>query len=163
MNIEILPISAQFDAQICTIIKTVGAEYGAVGEGFGPSDAEVLAMSQHYTKEQCSLYLVAFIDGEIVGGCGVAPFNGSQQVCELKKLFLLPKSRGKGIGKTLSTQCLTFAQQQGFQQCYLDTLNTMQSAISLYQKLGFEHLSAPLAGTEHNGCDVWMLMSLNDI
>jgi putative acetyltransferase len=36
----------------------------------------------------------------------------------------------------------------------------MTSAISLYEKLGFKHLAKPLAGTIHNGCDVWMLSEL---
>ncbi len=45
MQPHILPISAEYDQTICDIIKKVGAEFGAIGEGFGPSDAEVLAMS----------------------------------------------------------------------------------------------------------------------
>ena len=160
MPIAISLIQPSQDNEICTIIKAVGAEFGAIGEGFGPSDLEVLAMSKHYTEEKQSLYLVAMHHGKVVGGCGVAPFNGSSQICELKKLFLLPEGRGLGLGKKLSEQCLNFAKRQGFQQCYLDTLASMQSAVALYSKLGFEHLSAPMAGTEHNGCDVWMLKML---
>lgn len=47
----IQPIEAQHDADMCQIIQQVGAQYGAVGEGFGPADAEVLCMSQHYLAE----------------------------------------------------------------------------------------------------------------
>ncbi|CSB72218.1 acetyltransferase [Vibrio cholerae] len=82
-------------------------------------------------------------------------------MCELKKLFLLPTSRGHGVGRALSEHCLNFAKQQGYTKCYLDTLSSMTQAIKLYQQLGFEHLTQPMAGTEHNGCDVWMLKSLN--
>ncbi|NVD06449.1 GNAT family N-acetyltransferase [Vibrio sp. JPW-9-11-11] len=160
MTLSIEPIQPQQDPAICAIIKAVGAEFGAVGDGFGPSDPEVLAMSQHYRPEDKSLYLVALLDGKIVGGCGIAPFAQSQQTCELKKLFLLPESRGLGVGQQLTQQCLTFARQQGYQQCYLDTLTSMTSAIQLYQKLGFTHLEQPLEGTEHSRCDVWMLKTL---
>ncbi|EGU38781.1 GNAT family N-acetyltransferase [Vibrio scophthalmi] len=160
MTVNIAPITAKQDDEICQIIKQVGAEFGAVGEGFGPADAEVLAMSRHYTLEKRSFYLVATVNGHVVGGCGLAPFNDSDQICELKKLFLLPQGRGLGLGKQLSEQCLKFAKQQGFTQCYLDTLSSMHSAIALYEKLGFEHLTQPVQGTEHGGCDVWMLKTL---
>ena len=160
MKLEITPIKPEFDATICQIIKNVGAEFGAVGEGFGPSDAEVLNMSVHYTRESRSLYLVALLDGEVVGGCGIAPFLNNQKICELKKLFLLPQSRGLGLGKKLCLACLKFAEEMGFETCYLDTLSNMSSAVRLYESLGFEHLTAPMEGTEHNGCDVWMLKAL---
>ena len=156
----IKPIETGDDLRLCDIIKQVGAEYGAIGEGCGPSDNEVLAMSMHYTEVNHSRYLVAKIKGEIVGGCGIAPFNQSHEYCELKKLFLLPDSRGLGIGRQLAEACLAYAQSQGFTYCYLDTLSNMVQAISLYERLDFVYLDKPLFGTEHNGCDIWMLKSL---
>lgn len=86
--------------------KKVGEEFGAIGEGFGPSDAEVGEMSAHYGDQNGSLYLVVRLDGRIVGGCGIAPFNGSHQTCELRKLFLLKEARSLGIGKDLLVRCL---------------------------------------------------------
>jgi putative acetyltransferase len=160
MKVDVIPVTSEYDAALCDVIKHVGAEFGAVGEGFGPSDAEVLAMSRFYHNEASSLYLVALADGKLVGGCGVAPFNSSETICELKKLFLLPEARGLGLGKTLSIKCLDYAKTKGFTECYLDTLTNMQSAVHLYERLGFTHLTAPMAGTEHNGCDVWMLKQL---
>ncbi|MGL5530077.1 GNAT family N-acetyltransferase [Plesiomonas shigelloides] len=161
MNISIQKITPHDDAVICHIIKTVGAEFGAIGDGFGPSDAEVLHMSEHYCASMRSQYWVARIDGVVVGGCGIAPFNHSTDTCELRKLFLLPEGRGCGLGRQLVQQCLSFAQTQGFTQCYLDTLKSMHAAISLYESLGFEHLAQPLTGTPHCGCDVWMLKKIN--
>lgn len=66
-NLRIVPIAAEHDTNICQIIKQVGKEYGAVGEGFGPSDAEVDNMSQHYHEQNRSLYLVALLDDKVVG------------------------------------------------------------------------------------------------
>ncbi|QEY59475.1 GNAT family N-acetyltransferase [Pseudomonas sp. C27(2019)] len=160
MMYQIIPIQARHDADICRIIQQVGAQYGAVGEGFGPADAEVRCMSQHYLTENRSQYLVALLAGQVVGGAGIAPFVHYTEICELKKLFLLPSSQGLGIGKALTQACLTFAIEQGYQQCYLDTLSSMQTAIALYEQLGFKHLKQPLAGTVHSGCDVWMLKAL---
>ena len=47
MNYTIEDISPEYDDVICQIIKKIGAEHGAIGNGFGPSDNEVLNMSQH--------------------------------------------------------------------------------------------------------------------
>lgn len=157
MSFKIVRIRSEFDLAICTIIKETGAEFGAIGEGFGPSDLEVSQMSQHYQLATKSLYLVALIDNKVVGGCGIAPFETSSVTCELRKLFLQPASRGLGIGKALTQQCLDFAKSQGFERCYLDTCSNMDVAIKLYQNIGFDHLAEPLAGTVHNGCDIWML------
>jgi putative acetyltransferase len=160
MDINVISITADFDMELCKIIKQVGAEFGAVGEGFGPSDAEVLNMSRFYHDGVSSLYLIALVDGELVGGCGIAPFNNSNTICELKKLFLLPEGRKLGLGEKLSTLCLEYAKTKGFTECYLDTLSSMQSAVRLYERLGFTHLEMPLTGTLHGGCDVWMLKQL---
>ncbi|MCD9555988.1 GNAT family N-acetyltransferase [Photobacterium carnosum] len=160
MDIKVIPITANFDIELCKIIKQVGAEFGAVGEGFGPSDAEVLNMSRFYHDGVSSLYLIALVDGKLVGGCGIAPFNSSKTTCELKKLFLLPDGRQLGLGKKLSLQCLEYAKDKGFEECYLDTLASMHSAVSLYERLGFTHLEKPLTGTQHGGCDIWMLKKL---
>lgn len=156
----IKPIIPSDDPVVCEIIRRVGIEYGAVGEGFGPSDPEVTCMSKHYQISNNSQYLVAQLNNIVVGGCGIAPFNNSPTTCELKKLFLLPESRGLALGQQLVTQSLNFAKAQGFKTCYLDTLSNMTAAIALYEKLGFVHRDAPLAGTQHNACDVWMIATL---
>jgi len=160
VNFEIQEISPDYDNRIGEIIKQVGREYGAIGEGFGPADAEVAAMSQHYRAELASLYLVAIVDGVVVGGGGVAGFNNSEETCELRKLFLVPNGRGLGLGRLITEQCLEFAKSHGYKRCYLDTLKNMTAAIGLYENLGFQHLDQPLDGTIHNGCDVWMLKEL---
>lgn len=160
MSYEIHEIKLQHDSKVCEIIRKVGEEYGAIGEGFGPSDPEVNSMSQNYNDESSSKYLVATINEIIVGGSGVASFNGSNEICELRKLFLLPESRGLGLGKKLTEDCLAYAKSKGYKKCYLDTLKSMTSAISLYENIGFQHLDKPLDGTIHSGCDVWMLKEL---
>ncbi len=160
MNYTLRPIRTEDDEQICRIIKSVGAEFGAIGEGFGPSDPEVRCMSRHYTPAANKLYLVASINNTLIGGGGLSSFHGSKKVCELKKVFILPDGRGLGIGKKLTLQCLEYARSQGYAQCYLDTLFSMNAAIKLYESLGFRHLETSLEETIHGACDVWMIKDL---
>ena len=157
---QISPITSEQDAAICHIIKSVGAEFGAVGEGYGPGDDEVQAMSQHYHDENRARYFVVTLDGVVAGGCGIASFSADGHVCELRKLFLLPEFRGLGIGKALTMASLGYARSKGYRQCYLDTLSGMTSAIALYESLGFRRLDQPPSETIHNACDVWMLKDL---
>jgi len=162
MHFEIRNIKPEDDKHICHIIKTVGAEFGAIGDGFGPSDEEVECMSQYYKEADNALYLVAVKDNQLIGGGGIAAFHKSTTICELRKLFLLPESRGLGIGKKLTKLCLEYAQSRQYQQCYLDTLSNMKPAITLYKRFGFRHLQEPLNETIHSGCDVWMLKELRE-
>ncbi|WP_428241122.1 GNAT family N-acetyltransferase [Gynuella sp.] len=157
---SINPISTTDDAAIAAIIRQVGQEFGAIGEGYGPSDDEVSAMSLHYQDQYHSRYFVARQEKTIIGGGGIAALNNSTDICELKKLFILPQGRGLGLGRAIVEHCLDYARQAGYRRCYLDTLTNMTAAIALYQKMGFERLDSPLAESLHNGCDVWMLKDL---
>jgi putative acetyltransferase len=158
---QIALIKPTDDAAVCQVIKAAGVEFDVLSEGFGPFDAEVQCLSQHYFDDNNSCYLVGTVVGEIAGGGGIAPFNGSAEVCELRKLFLSPHHRGLGLGEALTLQLLGYAKSQGFKQCYLDSKGNMTAAIGLYQKLGFTHLDKPLDGTIHGACDVWMIKNLN--
>ncbi|RLV59706.1 GNAT family N-acetyltransferase [Parashewanella curva] len=160
MEYIIRAITAEDDLTVKSIIHAVGAEFGAIGEGFGPSDDEVYAMSSHYKTEYQSQYFVAELNGKVIGGSGIASFHHSNETCELKKLFILPDARGLGVGKGLTKACLNFAKEQGFRECYLDTLSNMESAIALYKKMGFVQLEQPHIDSTHNGCDIWMLKQL---
>jgi len=161
ISYTIIPIKSEHDLRISQIIQAGGREFGAIGDGFGPSDSEVTAMSHHYPLNTRSGYFVALTTNEeLLGGAGIAPLGTYSDICELKKLYLLPEARGYGIGEALTRHCLTFAQQLHYRHTYLDTLSTMNAAIQLYKKLGFQQLSAPLEGATHSQCDIWMMKTL---
>lgn len=165
---KIRTIQASDDEQVGILIRSVGKEFGAVGQGFGPSDSEVEAMSLHYAEPKHLFLVITLPSGgpdsdETVVGCGgIAPLDPEKGICELKKLFLHPDHRGSGLGKALTQKCLTFANAVGYQHCYLDTLSSMKRAISIYEKFGFEHLDAPIDLSVHSGCDVWMIKALGN-
>lgn len=159
MQYTLLEIQPEHDSAICEIIQSVGAEFGTIGEGFGPSDPEVQAMSQHYGGNG-SGYFVALANDKVVGGGGFSGFDSASNTCELRKLFLHPEARGAGIGRALTLHCLEQAKQAGYKRCYLDTAKNMTTAQTLYKSVGFEYLTAPLGQSVHHGCDVWMLKTL---
>ncbi len=60
-----------------------------------------------------------------------------EAVCELKRMYIKPNYRGKGIGQKLLDMLCISAKEVGYKIMRLDTLDTMLPALSLYRKNGF--------------------------
>ena len=146
--------------EVREIIRTVMPEFGASGKGFAIHDKEVENMYAAYSRPRCS-YFVWEESGKILGGGGIAPLEGGDEdTCELKKMYFLPEGRGKGLGQSVLTECLKAAKSLGYKFCYLETFNTMNSAMKLYKKNGFKKISTPCGNTGHFSCDVFYRMEL---
>lgn len=146
--------------EIARIIRTVMPEFGASGEGFAIHDKEVDDMYHAYSGPRCA-YLVCHFGKTIVGGGGIAPLlGGDENTCELKKMYFLPEGRGKGLGQAVLTECLQSARKIGYEFCYLETFNTMKSAMKLYEKNGFKKIPGPLGNTGHFSCDTFYRIRL---
>ena len=157
---SIRPIEARDDAAMARIIRTVMPEFGACGSGFAINDPEVDWMHRAYSAPRCA-YFVVEVDGEVVGGGGVAPLEGGDpEVCELRKMYFLPQARGLGAGAALMETSLRKARELGFRRCYLETLTGMDAAMRLYERSGFRRIDAPMGATGHGGCDIWYLRDL---
>ena len=108
-----------------------------------------------------AIYYVALLNGEIVAGCGINVLkNAGPDVCELQKMYMKPKARGKKIGKQLLLKSLDFAKKAEYKICYLETFPDMKAAIRLYEKNGFKKIDAPMGNTCHYSCNVWMTKDL---
>ena len=135
-------------------------EYNSALPGTAYFDESLDDMYGTYQKKE-EVYYVALWDGEIIGGAGIGELEEEGgRFCELQKMYILPKARGKGVGRKLMEQCLEFAQEAGYEKCYLETFSYMKAALKLYTKTGFYLLSKPKGNTNHTTCDVWMELSL---
>ncbi|WP_090582079.1 GNAT family N-acetyltransferase [Paenibacillus sp. OV219] len=151
-------LQTEDNAAIERIIRECLIEFGGNRAGLAWEDASLGRLAEFYEPEGHA-YWVIEQDGEVVGGCGIAPFAESSEVCELQKMYLLPHARGTGVAASLLDTALVFARQH-YKQCYLETLSNMAAANRFYVKHGFEQLDAPLAGSEHFACDAWYIKSL---
>ena len=157
---SIRPITANDDAAMAAVIRTVMPEFGAVGDGFAINDPEVDWLSRAYSEPRCA-YFVIERDGRVLGGAGVAPLTGGDpDVCELRKMYFLPQARGAGAGAAMMTRCLDAARQIGFKRCYLETLSGMDAAMRLYERSGFRRIAGPMGATGHGGCNAFYLLDL---
>ena len=154
------PLTKADNSQVADVIRKVSAEYGLTADkGYGVADPTLDDMYSVYDQQGAAYWVIEY-QGEIVGGGGFAPLAGEPNVCELQKMYFLPQTRGHGLAKRIVALSLQLAKQFGYQQCYLETTECLREAVGLYEKLGFEHLDAPLGQTGHDACEVVMLKTL---
>lgn len=159
---QIRTIQIQDNPSIAQVIREVSKEFGLAPEsGFAVADPILDDLYQVYAQPNAQYWVIEDADGRVVGGGGLSPLQGDATVLEIQKMYFLPELRGLGFAKKILEKCFEFAQQQGFQSCYLETTQDLWQAIKLYEKLGFEHLSQPKGNTGHSHvCEVWMLKTL---
>jgi putative acetyltransferase len=159
-RLEIRPVEPADVPALLAIIADSRREYGLADRGVELLEPADRALHAAYQRQR-SLYFVALLGGEVVGGAGIAPHSGSDPLtCELQRMYLRSDARGRGIGDALLQRCLAAAKQFLYVRCYLETITQMHAALEFYGRHGFRDLQAPLgrAGHEHN--DRWMMRPL---
>lgn len=105
---------------------------------FQDFEAELASLPGAYARPQ-GVLLLAFLDRKPVGCAALKPLANSR-ACELKRLYVRPEGRGRGIGLGLVRRVLREAKRQGYDTIRLDTLARMETALKLYRQLGFREI-----------------------
>jgi tRNA pseudouridine38-40 synthase len=90
-------------------------------------------------SEPNGIILKATITDEIVGCVALKKLDDGS--CEMKRLYVIPAAKGKGIGKQLVLEVEKRAVEKGYKIIKLDTLARLEIAVNLYQKMGFVETS----------------------
>ncbi len=123
---------------------------------FQSVDEEVSSLPGKYAPPAGSLLLAK--DGDELLGCGaLRPFGPPEQrTCEMKRLYIRPSARGLGLGQLIAENLIERAVQLHYSTMFLDTLDSLKSAIRLYEMLGFERIE-PYYDNPLPGVSYWML------
>jgi ribosomal protein S18 acetylase RimI-like enzyme len=136
---ELVPATADSDiADIRQLFQQYAASLD-IDLAFQHFEHELAALPGDYASPRGALFL-ARVDGAPVGCIGLRPFSSS--VGELKRLYVLPAFRGRGLARSLVSAAITAARAIGYGALVLDTLASMRAAIALYESFGFERTEA---------------------
>jgi ribosomal protein S18 acetylase RimI-like enzyme len=101
-------------------------------------DKEVAELPGEYIPPTGRLYIATENDG--VAGC-IALRELEDGICEMKRLYVRPLFRGKGLGRKLVDRVIEDARAIGYDRMRLDTLpGKMDQAIAMYDSLGFKEI-----------------------
>jgi carbonic anhydrase len=108
--------------------------------GYQGFEEEIESLPGVYAPPKGALIL-AEIGDEPVGCVAVRPLHATN-FCEMKRLYVRDTARGTGAGRALAEAAVAGGKRMAFDAMRLDTLSTMQAALSLYRALGFKEIAA---------------------
>ena len=149
------------DAQIARIIRSNLEELHLNIPGTAYFDPELDHLSDYYNSDpKKRVYFVAVGEnGQIIGGVGIAEFEGIEACAELQKLYLDDSVKGKGYGKDLMRLAEDWARSAGYKNLYLETHTNLSVALKLYEKMGFHRVDKPCL-TQHSTMNRFYLKEL---
>jgi len=118
--------------------------------------AELAGLPAPYDPPRGCL-LLATENGTTMGVAGLKPL--APEIAEVKRLYVVPQARGRGLGRRLAERAIAEARRRGYSRVRLDTHRpSMASAIALYRALGFVEI--PPYGPDLGGEIVFFEKSL---
>lgn len=126
------------------LIFAVLREHGLKPDPTG-TDSDLDDIEGHYFARGGWFVVVENARREIVGSVALYPLDDG--TCELRKMYLAPAARGRGLGGRILEHALSRAHDLGFARVTLETASVLEAAIALYVRYGFRpyaaaHLSA---------------------
>jgi len=121
-------------------VRALLAEYAAAprcAECFRDFSKEVAELPGEYAPPDGCLLLATF--RRRPAGC-VALGRADDGACKMKRLFVRPEFRGRGIGRALTLAVIQEARRIGYPRMRLYTFRFMKEAIALYRTLGFRRV-----------------------
>ncbi|MFQ6034267.1 MAG: GNAT family N-acetyltransferase [Sedimentisphaerales bacterium] len=130
------------EVHVFRLMKEVLAIYG-LKTNPEVTDKDISDIQRNYIDNK-GYFAILEDKGSVVGSYGI--FRLSDDICELRKMYLKKEYQGRGLGKLMMEDALTKAKALGFKKMVLETNSILKEAIGLYRKYGFknfvpEHLS----------------------
>jgi putative acetyltransferase len=149
MPISIKPASPEHLDAIRSLLRDYRESLG-VDLCFQSFAEELAGLPGKYAPPTGALW-IALNDDEAVG-C-VALREIAPGVGEMKRLYVKPSHRGRGLGRQLARAVIEVAHARGCSRLRLDTLETLREAAALYASLSFVRIPAyyenPLPSVEY--------------
>ena len=120
---------------VLALVSSVLAEYGLQSDP-KKTDADLQDIEANYQRRGGVFEVIEDREQQLVGSMGLYPLD--QTACELRKMYLIPKLRGSGVGKYLLRRAIKLARELGFKRMDLETSSKLEAANHLYAQIGFQ-------------------------
>lgn len=100
-------------------------------------DGEEHAFFSQFNKMNTLKYAMVAYENEIPVGCGAAR-DFSADAMEIKRMYVPPEHRGKGIASKLLKELEQWIKELNYCRCVLETGKKQPEAIALYLKQGYQ-------------------------
>ncbi|KRF08469.1 ribosomal-protein-alanine acetyltransferase [Arthrobacter sp. Soil782] len=111
---------------------------GLLEQKLFPIDAWPLELFfDEFAQTETRQYLIAEVDGELSGYCGVMVVG---RTADIQTIGVLPEYEGRGIGTAMLTSMLKEARRRGAAETLLEVREDNPRARRLYELFGFEHI-----------------------
>ena len=108
--------------------------------------------AQYNISDDIKHVVVAYLDGRAVGCGAIKAYEAN--VAEVKRMYVPPIHRGKGIASLVLRELEKWAMEKDFKYAVLETSIHFHTAIRLYQTSGYQIISnyGPYVGLEESVC-----------
>lgn len=106
-----------------------------------------------FNKINMIQHVIVAYEGDVPVACGA--FKFFEDACvEIKRMYVLPQHRNKGIAAAVLQQLEQWAKEEGFQSTVLETGLKQPEAIRLYEKSGYNRIPnyGQYAGVDNSVC-----------
>ena len=129
----IRPWKVSDSPQIVELVQTIlKQEFPQDQKAYPVGDLQDLQKSYGGTGDS---FLVAEENGRVIGTCGVKA--DGDKIAILRRFFVDSSHRGKGVGRGLLDEALTFCRKRKFKEVVIRTSASMEQAINICRKAGF--------------------------
>lgn len=115
--------------------RLVEALDAGLAERYAPSQMFGRNLQREQTEAGRGAFLVARVDGEAVGCGAIRLLAGGD--AEVKRMYVEPAMRGRGIGRTVLERLEEAGRHLGARRLVLETGIHQLAAIELYHRYGF--------------------------
>lgn len=139
---ELLVVGVEAPSTLRAVARTLVEEYAALPHTAGrwPTMVADIAALPHPFVEPSGVLLVA-MDADDALGCGALAALEPPHVAEIKRVYVRPTARGRGVGEALTVALLSHAARLGYRTVRLDTAPELRAAQALYRRLGFRPIA----------------------
>jgi len=99
------------------------------------TDSDLEDIQKHYWQNQGCFYILK--NNNLIIGT-FALYKISDELCELRKMYLDSNFRGRQLGKEMMEIAFQQAKKLNYKSIMLETASVLKEAISLYEKYGFK-------------------------